>query len=106
MLPFRELLKPATPFHWDSNLDRLFEESKTVIISEIVNGVKIFDKSKPICLATDWSRHGIGCTKSIACAHLMTSFVVVVDGRSPWLEADLHTLQNPDMHQLKERLWQ
>ena len=60
MLPFRDLLKPAVPFRWDDNLDRLFEESKAVITTEIANGVKIFDKTKPTCLATDWSRDGIG----------------------------------------------
>ena len=31
-----------------------------MIVSEISDGVKIFDKTKPTCLATDWSRHGIG----------------------------------------------
>ena len=60
MLPFRDLLKPAVPFHWDGNLDQLFEESQTVITTEIANGVKIFDKTKSTCLATDWSRDGIG----------------------------------------------
>ena len=60
ILPFRDLLKPAMPFHWDDSLDQLFEESKTVITTEIPNGVKIFDKNKSTCLATDWSRHGIG----------------------------------------------
>ena len=60
MLPFRKLLKPGTPFTWDSNLDKLFEESKEVIVSEIVHGVQIFDKSRPTCLATDWSKNGVG----------------------------------------------
>lgn len=60
MLPFRELLKPGTPFHWDDTLDKIFKESKEVIISEIEEGVRIFDKFKPTCLATDWSKHGIG----------------------------------------------
>ena len=60
MLPFRELLKPGTPFHWDDTLDNIFKESKDVIISEIEEGVRIFDKFKPTCLATDWSKHGIG----------------------------------------------
>ena len=55
MLPFKDLLKPAEPFRWDDNLDQLFEESKTVITTEIANRVKIFDKTKPTCLATDWS---------------------------------------------------
>ena len=45
MLPFRNLPKPATPFHWDGSLNQLFEESKTVIVSEISDGVKIFEKT-------------------------------------------------------------
>ena len=60
MLPFRELLKPGIPFHWDDTLNSLFNESKAAIISEIEEGVRIFDKSKPTCLATDWSKNGIG----------------------------------------------
>ena len=60
MLPFRELLKPKTTFHWDENLQQIFEDSKRRIIEEIEHGVKIFDKSKPTCIATDWSKSGIG----------------------------------------------
>ena len=60
MLPFGELLKPGIPFHWDDTLNSLFNESKAAIISEIEEGVRIFDKSKPTCLATDWSKNGIG----------------------------------------------
>ena len=60
MLPFRELLKPGTPFTWDDELNKVFNESKAVIIAEIENGVRIFDKSKPTCLATDWSKTGLG----------------------------------------------
>lgn len=50
--PFRLLIKPGTPFHWDIQLED--------IVSEIEQGVCIFDKSKPKCLATDWSKSGIG----------------------------------------------
>ena len=60
MLPFRELLKPGPTFLWNDELDNLFEESKSVIVSEIEEGVRIFDKQKPTCLATDWSKDGIG----------------------------------------------
>ncbi|CAC5405037.1 unnamed protein product [Mytilus coruscus] len=60
MLPFRQLLKPGTPFFWDEHINRLFEESKSAIISKIEEGIRIFDKSKPTCLATDWSKTGIG----------------------------------------------
>ena len=60
MLPFRELLKSKTPFYWDDHLNTPFEESKIKIITEIEDGVRIFDKSKPTCLATDWSKVGLG----------------------------------------------
>jgi hypothetical protein len=60
MLPFRELLKPGSTFHWTPELNTSFEESKSVIVSEIERGIRIFDKSKPTCLATDWSKNGIG----------------------------------------------
>ena len=60
MLPFHQLLKPGTPFHWNDTLNQLFEKSKAVTASEIEKGVRIFDKSKPTCLATDWSKSGIG----------------------------------------------
>lgn len=60
MQAFRQLLKPGTPFNWHDTLERLFQESKAVIISEIEHGVQIFDKNKPTCLATDWSKNGIG----------------------------------------------
>ena len=60
MLPFRELLKPSNSFHWDEKLQQAFEQSKITIINEIHNGVKIFNKTKPTCLAMDWSKQGIG----------------------------------------------
>ena len=60
MLPFRQLLQPSTPFHWTPELQQLFEESKRVIVRDIERGVRIFDPSKPTCLATDWSKDGIG----------------------------------------------
>ena len=60
MLPFRELLKPGTPFRWDHPFEEAFQESKAVIVSEIEQGVRIFDPSKSTCLATDWSKDGIG----------------------------------------------
>ena len=60
MLPFRQLLKPNTTFQWTDELHNLFEESKHVIASEIEEGVRIFDPNRPTCLATDWSKDGIG----------------------------------------------
>ena len=60
MSPFRNLLKPGTPFQWTDHLEHAFQASKNVIINEIRSGVEIFDKGRPTCLATDWSKSGIG----------------------------------------------
>ena len=53
-------LKPGTTFTWNDDMQSLFEESKSVIISDIEEGVRIFDASRPTCLATDWSKTGKG----------------------------------------------
>ena len=60
MEPFRALLKSKSKFEWTDELEQTFQASKLSIVKEIENGVKIFDKSKPTCLATDWSKSGIG----------------------------------------------
>lgn len=60
MTPFRELLKPSTPFYWDEILQGLFDDAKAHIINEITEGVRMFDKERVTCLATDWSKLGIG----------------------------------------------
>ena len=59
MLPFRELLKDI-PFYWNEELEELFKKSKQQIIKEIEHGVTIFDKDRTTCLATDWSKTGVG----------------------------------------------
>lgn len=60
MEPFRCYLKPGTVFEWNEDMEDIFNESKNVIIDEIKKEVRIFDKLKPTCLATDWSKSGIG----------------------------------------------
>lgn len=57
MLPFRELLKPSEKFHWEDSHQSAFDVSKSTIVKEILDGVRIFDKTKP---TTDWSKDGIG----------------------------------------------
>ena len=46
MFPFRELLQSGTPFRWTDKLNNVFEESKTIIVSEIEEGIRIFGRSK------------------------------------------------------------
>lgn len=41
-------------------MQQLLEKLKQKIIEEIENGVCIFDKAKPMCLATVWWKLGIG----------------------------------------------
>ena len=53
MKPFRALLKPSTIFRWTDQLDKLFHQSKEVIIQEMKEGVRLFDPSRLTCLATD-----------------------------------------------------
>ena len=60
MQPFRDFLKPNVHFTWTDEMQSLFEEAKSLIINEVRQGVEIFDKSKPTCLATDWCKDGIG----------------------------------------------
>ena len=60
MEPFRELVKHNSTFHWDSNLDALFENSKKVLISKVAEGIRTFDPKRPTCLQTDRSKQGIG----------------------------------------------
>ena len=59
MKPFRNLLKPNSVFKWTDNINTLFEETKVIIVQEIQKGVEIFDKRRPTCLATDFSKEGI-----------------------------------------------
>ena len=60
MQPFRSLTEKKRPFYWDSELDELFRKSKEEIIRLIGDGVRSYDMNKPTCLATDWSKYGIG----------------------------------------------
>ena len=60
MSPFRRLLSPTIKFEWTPELDDAFTKSKDKIISEISKGVEIFDKNLPTCIATDWSKTGVG----------------------------------------------
>ena len=50
MQPFRELVKPTTKFHWDDNLNKLFMDSKQLLMSKVTDGINTFDlKRIPAC---------------------------------------------------------
>ena len=60
LVPFRNLLKSGKMFEWNEQLNQVFIETKSVIIDEIRRGIEIFNKKRPTCLATDWSKDGLG----------------------------------------------
>ena len=60
MQPFRHLLKPSVKFEWTDELERLFRQSKEIIVNEMRDGVRLFDAGRPTCLSTDWSNLGVG----------------------------------------------
>ena len=57
---FRPFLSPKYKFFWSDVLNKAFEESKRHIVDAILEGVEIFDVTKPTCLRPDWSKKGIG----------------------------------------------
>ena len=60
MNPLRHLLSPKSEFMWTQELNDSFENSKKEIIEAVKKGVKSFDPNRVTCLATDWSKSGIG----------------------------------------------
>ena len=60
MTPFRDLLKKEGKRFCDTNLDSLFEKSKTIVVQQVQVGFKSFELHRTTCLSTDWSKHGIG----------------------------------------------
>ena len=60
MQPFRELLKSSIKFYWDERLQAAFESAKREIVDKVKEGVRMFDVDKVTCLATDWSKEGVG----------------------------------------------
>ena len=60
LLPFRELLKKNSVFYWDGVLQKLFEESKTKIANNVLEGITRFEVGRWTGLLTDWCKQGIG----------------------------------------------
>ena len=63
MEPFRYLLRPdswSASCVWTDDLVEKFNLAKEEIVKSVTNGVKNFDVERQTCLATDWSKAGIG----------------------------------------------
>ena len=70
MQPFRHLLSAKVPFSWSAELEAAFAASKLEIVRQCKEGVRSFNPNLPTCLATDWSRCGMGywlCQKRCSC---------------------------------------
>ena len=89
-------------FHWNAQLQAAFKKWKETIIDDIVI---IFDKTKRTCLATDWSKTGIGYWLfQKHCICLSNELFCCKQARkSLSLEADSYTQPNLDTHLSKER---
>lgn len=61
MVKFRHLTKEGNKkWDWNPDLEKEFEDSKAEIIRRVEDGVKSYDVNKRTCLATDWSKTGMG----------------------------------------------
>ena len=64
MAPFRDLLKPsnatAKKVYWDSELQQLFESTKSDISELVSRGLAYYDTNRRTAVITDWSKKGIG----------------------------------------------
>ena len=58
MAPFRCLLKKNSKFVWNEHMETAFRKAKEQIAKEITKGIKIFERNRTTCLATDWSKSG------------------------------------------------
>ena len=47
-------------FHWDEQLNQIFENSKTKLIASVEEGIRTFDVNLPTYIQCDWSKDGIG----------------------------------------------
>ena len=60
MLPFRDLLASKKKFYWDDELEELFKKTKSYVVDMVIDGVRMFEMARHTCLATDWSKTGLG----------------------------------------------
>ena len=60
MLPFRDLVKKNSNFTWDETINEAFSQSKQVIVNLVKDGISSFDTNRITCVATDWSKDGMG----------------------------------------------
>lgn len=60
MQPFRDLQKSGSQFEWTSELRLGFERAREEMAKAMETGVMMFEKNRPTCLCTDYSKGGVG----------------------------------------------
>ena len=60
MKPFRDLIKPNNKFIWTPELDKLFTDTKSILVSMVQQGINSFDTTRRTCIQWDWSKDSIG----------------------------------------------
>ena len=61
MTNFRDLVKPTCKtWSWTPTLQEEFKGAKEEIVRRVKNGVKMYSISRKTCVATDWSKLGLG----------------------------------------------
>ena len=53
MQPFGDLVKNHSQFYCNTNLDKIFQNSKSILINQVT------DVNKPTCIQTEWSKGGL-----------------------------------------------
>ena len=107
MAPSRELQRTKKQkLYWDETLERLFRESKWVILQRIEKGVKTFEINRTTFLATDYCKIGI-CyffliPKATALARL-TWIAGMTTGSAFWPGPALPMIRNCVTRQLREK---
>ena len=60
MKPFQDLIKPNNKVIRTPELDKLFTDTKTILISMVQQGINSFDTTRRTCIQCNWSKDGIG----------------------------------------------
>ena len=109
MQPFQDLVKTKTTFSWNATLDQLFNESKSLLISKVEEGIKCFDIKNAHAYKQIGAKMALAIYSynSIVPAHLlMPPHVARMVGTSYLLGHDSQLKQRVGTHQQKESVWQ
>ena len=55
MQSFRKFIKPNSKFLWTAELQKLFNDTKALIISKVEQGMQTFNTKRQTCIESSWS---------------------------------------------------